>query len=265
MLALLDVLLPRWCLACSARIAGELVPFELCRGCAAELPWHDRRGGCARCGEPVPAGNSCGRCVVEPPPWERLHALWSYEPPARDVVHGFKFRRLDYLGEAMGEALGARIRGAAHGAPEAPDSITPMPIPWPRRLVRGFNQAELLAAGLSRTLRLPVRRALRRRALFRRQTGLGRAERMRLARDPWRRPDGGFEIVPFGRVSGRRILLVDDVLTTGATAAAASHVLLAAGAARVDLAVAARTPAGPRSGVGPAAAESEFHSPGKGV
>jgi len=180
--------------------------------------------------------------------------LWAadYDGAIRSLVHGLKFESMDYLGDHLGAAMAARLAPLLLGAspslaPEAapvprPDMIVPVPLHWWRRGRRGYNQALLLAAPLSRATSLPlVPRFLVRRRAGRRQLGLSRRDRLRslegcyLARRvaaSWPR-----------RVSlaGRTVLLVDDVVTTGATLEACARALLRAGAGAVVACVLART------------------------
>ncbi len=102
----------------------------------------------------------CGACIADPPPWERLHALWSYAPPVRELVHAWKFRRLDYLGVEPARELAVAVRRdrEAAGVPP-PDRVVPLPLAWTRRLCRGFNPTEIVAAELARALGRPWSRS----------------------------------------------------------------------------------------------------------
>ena len=145
------------------------------------------------------------------------------------MVRALKFQGGEFLGPALGRLLAARC--AAHGAAV----VTAVPLSWPRLLARGFNQAEAVARPLAAALELPYLRLLGRRPR-RRQTGLTRAARSRNA-------SGAFRPRPrAAAIQGRSVLLVDDVMTTGATLAAAAATLRRAGAAAVLAAVVARTP-----------------------
>jgi ComF family protein len=193
---------------------------------------------CAACGLPLaaadlPAGWRCARCRDRPPAFDRLLALWRYEPPLDGVVQALKFGRLDYLGRHLAEALAAGLGDALSPF----DRVVPVPLHWRRRFARGYNQAQLIARPLARRLGLPCVAALSRRRATPPQTSLGRAGRLANLRR-------AFSVPRPSRIRDLRILLVDDVATTGATLDAAAAALKAAGATAVTAVVAARTTAG---------------------
>jgi ComF family protein len=234
---LIYALLPAPCLGCGRPLPAAGAPLSLCAVCRAALAPVPRES-CAVCLRPLaahalPADYRCGACRQDPPAYDRLIALWSYRPPLDAVVRGLKFGRLDYLGRhlavAMAAELGPRLAGC--------DRIVPMPLHWRRRLARGYNQAERIARPLAGSLGLPCVQALARRRATPPQSLLGREERLANLRKAFRvpRPE---------RVRGLRILLVDDVATTGATLDAAAAALRKAGAAAVIALVAGRTPMG---------------------
>lgn len=238
-----DLLWPWRCLACGGEIsrgpqrtrAGETL-LGLCPPCRARLITVDPRSTCRTCARQLPVGPPkelpppCAACRSDPPPFDRLIALWRYQSPLREVVQAFKFSRLEYLGRHFATVLASSLRAA--GASE-PDLLVPVPLPWPRRLLRGFNQTELVASPLARALGRPALRALRRPAWAPHQTGKGRRERERTA---------PFRVSSAKAISGRSVLLIDDVLTTGATVRSASAALRRAGAVRIDVAVIGWTP-----------------------
>ncbi len=212
--ALASWLFPVACLGCGRELSGE-EPLHLCFACRSRL-------------RPAPAFSTS-------PPSEPaglpILSLWRYEPPLDAVILALKFRRLDYLGRHLAEELAAAFGDALEGA----ELVVPVPLHWTRRVARGFDQAERIAVPLAGRLGLPVERSLSRRRATRAQAKLGRAARLgNLA--------GAFQVGRAGRVAGRRILLVDDVATTGATLEAAAGALRAAGAAEVCAVTVARTP-----------------------
>jgi ComF family protein len=149
----------------------------------------------------------------------------SYDGPLRSILQAFKYDRRRSLAPPLGGLM--QLRGAAVLADA--DCVVPVPLHWRRRWRRGFNQA----LDLARQLGMPVRCALRRRRNTRTQTDLPADARLRNVRD-------AFVATPGARVSGLRIVLVDDVSTTGATLEACARVLVAAGAAEVRTLTAAR-------------------------
>jgi ComF family protein len=201
-----------------------------CRGRLTPLP-----AVCAVCARPLeafdpPAGYRCGACRERSPAFDRLLALWVYREPLDAVVQALKFGRLDYLGRhlavALDEGLGEDLADF--------DGVVAVPLHWRRRLARGYNQAERIAHPLAGRLGLPLLPALRRTRPTPPQTSLGKAGRLANLRQAFRVPRPG-------RVRGLRLLLVDDVATTGATLDAAAAALKRAGAGGVTAVVAGRT------------------------
>jgi ComF family protein len=206
------------CAACRSRLAP--LPPEACAVCAGPLEAFA-----------LPAGYRCGACRENPPAYERLLALWLYRDPLDSVVQALKFGRLDYLGRHLAVALDEGLAGQLDGF----DGVVPVPLHWWRRLARGYNQAERIARPLAGRLGVPLLPALRRPRPTRAQTSLGRTARAANLRNAFRVPRPA-------RVRGLRLLLVDDVATTGATLDAAAAALIRAGADGVTAVVAAKTP-----------------------
>jgi ComF family protein len=224
-------------------LAATFVP-ALCACCGEALSWHgSRAGGCAacwsgvelqrtngcpRCGNPeVDAGQACLDCLDEPPVWRAAASCGPYRGVLRDLVLHFKTRGGDDLDRPLAELLHQRWQKA--GWPR-PDLVTSVPIALLRRLRRGYNQADLLGRRVARALDVEYANTLRRRH------GTAQAGRSRTARLSLR--SGAFR--PRRTLAGA-VLLVDDVMTTGATAAACTRALLAAGADAVDVLTLART------------------------
>ena len=227
-----DLVLPPACPVCRVRLGSAC---GLCADCwqgvrFLERPW------CERLGTPLPidlgSGILSAPAVANPPAFARARSAVSYEGPVPDLVHALKYAdRTD-----LAPMLGAWMARAAHELVDDADMLVPVPLHWGRLASRRFNQAALLAQQVGRLTGLPVdTRLLLRTRRTPRQVGLGREDRERNMR-------GAF-VVPDTRkaaLAGRRPILVDDVLTTGATLEAATRALLAAGAAAVDVLTLAR-------------------------
>lgn len=221
------------CPSALGRLAGALLASILpadCFLCARILPWRQEGGVCLPCWSTLPwePGYRPGRGPLGA-------LLWAadYEGPAGRLVRGLKFEDMDYLAPPLGREAAGRL--APLIGVLRPDLVVPVPLHWWRRSRRGFNQAELLARALARHAGLPFStRALARRRAGRRQLGLSRQERLRAL-------SGCYAAHP-ARVRGLTILLVDDVVTTGATLEACARVLLRAGASGVIGCALTRTP-----------------------
>jgi ComF family protein len=233
-LAALDLVFPASCPVCGETLAeGRRDP--LCGPCWSAIPrvtppW------CERCGRPLPALTpapaaviSCGPCRADPPAWDWARAGAEYEGVVRDAIHALKFEGR----RAVARPLAALVPGPPGGWVGAGiEALVPVPLASGRERERGFNQAALLAERLAAGRGLPVRsRWLRRVRATSPQTDLGAAERHINVR-------GAFAAAP--TVAGRHVVVVDDVLTTGATAAECVRALRAAGAARVGVLTVAR-------------------------
>lgn len=192
---------------------------------------------CARCALRVPSGvEVCGRCLREPPAFERALAVADYAYPWDALVTQFKFHAALDLAPVLAQALLRSVRRA--GIPR-PSCLLPMPLGARRLRERGYNQAWELARRLGPALGCDADTGLLLRTQDRpHQLALPHAARAENVR-------GVFTLAPrrADEVRGREITLVDDVMTTGATAAEAARTLLDAGAAGVQVWVIARTPA----------------------
>ncbi len=220
-----DALMPRRCAFCGFRtVAGER---GICPGCSSDLPWV--RHACPHCAQPmaVPAGASCAACQAKPPPYIAAVAPLHYEFPVDAALKALKFRRKLYYADAFAELLA----DAAAGLDAGIDAVLPVPLHWRRRAVRGFNQAEELCRPLARRLALPLVRGVVRRRRTPAQSGLSARERHRNLRGAFlvRRAPGA-----------RHVLIVDDVITTGATVLHLALALRAAGVQRVSVLAVAR-------------------------
>ena len=206
-----------FCADCRAEILGAAGPS--CPRCAMPIgPWSDPRGGCSEC-----RGRRLG--------FDAAVALGPYQGPIRDLCLQLKQERNAWLAPWMADLLAeARLADLDLGGA----CVVPVPLHWRRKLKRGYNQAEALADRLARRLRLPLIRPIRRVASTPALATKRRSERARLMR-------GAFRITRAGRaLEGRTVLLVDDILTTGATCGTAARTLKKAGAGRVIAVVFAR-------------------------
>jgi ComF family protein len=220
MKALLDLLYPRECAGCGARIV-EPDRLAFCAACDGRLEWI-APPACPRCGAAAPRGE-CGECAGREFRFAGATALGKYEGRLREFVLALKFRGSRYLADEFGRRIAAAVSRKV-------DLVVPVPMTRWKLLFRGYNAAALVAERMARHARLPFSsRALRKIRRTKAQAELERGERLT-------NPQGAY------RASGVRgvVLLVDDVLTTGATANACTEALRAAGATEVYVAVVAR-------------------------
>jgi ComF family protein len=222
-------LYPPGCLLCGADAGAD----GICTPCRRDLPYN--RHCCTGCALPLPAtdaGRLCGQCQRQPPPFQRVFIPLIYRPPVDHLVTSFKFDgRLD-CGRLLGALLAEALPGEQQD--ESPELLIPVPLHNSRISARGFNQALELARPVGRKLGLTVDcTTLTRIQPTPAQSGLRKPQRLRNLRTAFRLN---------GRVSARHLVLLDDVVTTGATAATLAKLLLRGGARRVDLWALARTP-----------------------
>jgi predicted amidophosphoribosyltransferase len=231
----LDLLWPRDCKACGTTLGGTREPW-LCAPCRAGLPLFSEDDTlCAVCARPLgrgTAGGGCPDCRRLRPRFEAVRAAGAYRGTLRRLVVGMKYAGRPDRAWPLGDLLAARLAG--WGPARGVALVVPFPTTASARRRRGFDPPERIAEEVALRLGLPLAaRVLERTGEPRPQASLPRGERLRAPRGTVRvrRPEA---------VAGRAVLLVDDVLTTGATADAAARALLRAGASRVLVAVAAR-------------------------
>jgi predicted amidophosphoribosyltransferase len=221
-----DFLLPSRCLACEIEPVAELFRGGVCTACWSALP---RSPGpfCAVCDVPLAGADAdvCGRCRIEPPPFRSLRAAAPYRGSARSILLAFKFRGADYLAPRLAQVAVERIAADRNEACRA-DFVTAVPATRRGRRRRGYHPAELFGAAVA--ARLGIRfdpRAVEKVRETPRQSGLPLGERRRNVARAFRARD----------CVSLRVLLVDDVATSGWTARECAAALVTAGAAEVDV------------------------------
>ena len=231
------------------RETARIVLHAACVVCEGELPWRARKASCcAACWSSLPqipatrcrycaapwSGNDpgyvCGSCLVTPPPVEWTEAWGCYRGSLEKVLHAFKFKRHDFFAAPLAELVESVIR--ERGDLDF-DAVVPVPMHRAKLRRRGYNQAELLARALARRLRVRCDTTLLAKTRdSSAQSRLARNERAANVHDAFRASP---------RAASRRILLVDDVITTGETIRACARALTDAGAKRIAAAVVAKT------------------------
>lgn len=228
----LNLFLPPACLLCGEKLPPGFLATDFCPTCRAGFP-QPVPARCPICAVAyrtlVPSAHHCEACLRQPPPFVRVHAVGPYAGTLREAVQRFKYRGqlpLEYpLGTLLAESLQA-------GDEQRPDLIVPVPLHKSRLRDRGYNQALQLARQVGRQLRVPVAPDLLRRVRSTAsQQGLDAVTRKSNLR-------GAFAVT--APLTGRHLLLVDDVLTTGATARECASILRKAGAASVEVAILGR-------------------------
>ena len=239
MAASIDLLLPPVCLLC-----GELLPTDhgeqsFCQDCSASMsplgPAH-----CRRCAQPFPSAtlklettrlnHLCGNCLKRPPSFSIVHVAGLYQGGIKDAIHRLKYRNQISLARPLGQLLGKSIEVA--GCDFVPDCIVPVPLHLDRLRQRGYNQALEITRPIAQQLSVPVNTGLLQR--IRKtppQQGLSAIERRSNLRNAF-----DLTLTP----SAQRILIVDDVMTTGETLRECCRTLLAGGVREVQVAVVGR-------------------------
>ncbi|MBI5131137.1 MAG: ComF family protein [Rhodopseudomonas palustris] len=227
----LDVALPTLCVACREPVAGD----GLCPQCWSQLsfiaPPYCEKLGIPFVYDPGP-GILSMQAIADPPAYARARAAVRYDEVAKTLVHALKFHDRIDLAPTMGRWMAHAGKPLLQGA----DLLVPVPLHWRRGFSRRYNQSGALARAIGKQANLPVAiEALRRVRPTAHQIGLSRAERAANVQ-------GAFKVPPERKaeVQGRHVVLVDDVLTSGATVDACARALLRAKARSVDVLVFAR-------------------------
>ena len=253
--AALDLVFPAVCRLCDVGVDRER---DFCPRCETALQASDRmmKSTCPRCGRPgqtavaVKNGEeladsvslSCQRCKDLEFNFDRVIPLWAYLDQVRDAIVTAKYTHQSPLGDALGRRLAERVRSV--GDDDQPDIVTIVPSHFTRQFSRGGNANLTIATAVATGIDRPCRQLLRITRRIEKQAWLDESERAKNVRGAFA-PKKSYALprsrgLPDQPLAGQHILVVDDVLTTGATANEVAHVLKNAGAKRVTIAVVAR-------------------------
>jgi ComF family protein len=231
--ALFSLFFPDDCRVCG-QLLTEVTRVPVCRRCLRAPEPLSAEFFCVSCRTPFqnsfPLGDDgrCALCRHGLRGFDAAYCFGAYDGVLRELIHLFKYGRIKTLARPLGGLLAAALPRE-----ESFDAVVPVPLHWRRQWQRGFNQSELLAGAIARRCGVPVMRALRRIRSTSAQAGLSHSSRRRNVAAAFRCPRPRL-------VQGKRILLIDDVMTTGSTAAACALVLKRAGARKVSFLTVAR-------------------------
>jgi ComF family protein len=212
----LRIVLPSWCISCRRELPLRERTGPVCAACWASMPRIDGLK-CRSCALPC-EGGICLQCINDPLPVDWCDAWGRYSGPLERVLHALKFRRCDIIDDELAGLIEESLRDRDF------DAIVPVPMHWLRERRRGYNQAELIARALSKRIGIPTRLLLRKRHGGAAQSTLARDARARNVRNAF---------TASSKVEGLRILIVDDICTTGETLRACARALLREEASRV--------------------------------
>ena len=233
MVPLLNAIFPDECRICEAPLS-EVRRYPVCSACLSLPQPHSAEFFCRSCltpfveAYPLNEHGLCEHCQAEIAGFDTAYAFGSFEGPLQKLIHLLKYSKVESLAGPLGALL---LRALPRDGNY--DHVMAMPMHWRKRWERGFNQAELLATPVARRFGLKLSTNLQRSRYTKAQAGLDEAGR----RDNLK---GSFRVKSPGALVGKRVLLIDDVLTTGATLRAAGAALKQAGAKHVTVLTLAR-------------------------
>ena len=231
---LLDLLLPPRCLGCGAPVAAT---GTLCTACWRAITFLGAPC-CACCGYPfdfdLGPGGLCGACLAAPPQFDRARAVMRYDEASRHLILALKHGDRLHLAPALAQWM---QRAGAELLADA-DLVLPVPLHWTRLFARRYNQAAVLAQAIAKAGGPPFAAT----HLIRRRRTPSQGNKNATARR--RNVAGAFAVKDADKLSGKRVVVIDDVLTTGATVEECARVLKRAGAVRVDVLTLARVARG---------------------
>jgi ComF family protein len=227
-------LFPDDCRVCGAPL-HEISRIPVCSACLRQPTPFAADYYCSDCKTPfrnrfpLDESGRCSLCRLGMTGFDTVYTFGSYEETLRELIHLFKYSQIRPLAKPLGALIARAIPREQRF-----DLMIPMPLHWKKRWSRGYNQSELLAREVARRWGVPVAKIVRRVKPTAPQAGLSNSKRRLNVR-------GAFAIRKGQSIKGLRVLLIDDVLTTGATASACARVLKRAGASHVAIAAVART------------------------
>ena len=233
--ALFSLFFPDECRVCGETLR-EVTRIPVCRRCLKTPEPLSPEFFCAVCRTPfqnafpLDADGRCALCRAGLRGFDAAYCFGAYEGVLRELIHLYKYGRIKTLARPLGDLL-----AAAFPRDQAFDAVAPVPLHWRRQWQRGFNQSELLARAIARRTGIPVVHALRRSQATLTQAGLSNTNRRKNVAAAFRCSGAGLRAC-----TGQRVLLIDDVMTTGSTAAACALALKRAGAKKVALLTVAR-------------------------
>ena len=231
--ALFSLFFPDECRVCGETLY-EVTRIPVCRRCLKAPEPLNAEYFCVSCRTPfqnafpLDAEGRCALCRSGLRGFDAAYCFGGYEGVLRELIHLFKYGRIKTLARPLGDLLAAALPRDQEW-----HALVPVPLHWRRQWKRGFNQSELLAQAIARRTALPVVKALRRVHATQTQAGLSNTNRRRNVA-------AAFRCRRAETVAGKKILLIDDVMTTGSTAAACALALKRAGARKVALLTVAR-------------------------
>jgi ComF family protein len=231
--ALFNLFFPDDCRICGTPLTN-VTRIPVCPACLSKPKPLSADYFCVQCRTPflnlapLDEQGRCELCRRGLRGFDAAYSFGAYEDTLRDLIHLFKYSRIRTLAGPLGELIASAVP-----RDQSFDVVVPVPLHWRRRLERGFNQSELLARAVARRYGAPVINAVRRARSTATQAGLSNAKRRANVA-------GAFTVARKRAIERRRVLLVDDVMTTGATAASCAAALRRAGASYVGLLTLAR-------------------------
>ncbi|MBB3047788.1 ComF family protein [Litorivivens lipolytica] len=222
---------------CQLCLSPSRRPSDICIDCERDLPW--LQACCRRCALPLATGDLCGHCLKQAPVFDQCIACWEYGFPIDALISRFKYHGDKACGALLAELAQTVFSQTGFSqtafSKTTVDMLIPVPMHWRRQLTRGYNQTEILANHWGYAFNIPVRHAIKRTKATPTQQGLSASARRRNLL-------GAFALPAPDAVRGKHVVLVDDVLTTGATANTLAAILRRAGAAEISIWCLARTP-----------------------